>query len=146
MQHQGSPTAVRLLLMNEYAEFSSLTRGLLTTIVHLPPCREPVQSEFDYPAWPLSVRGISYIHRWRSRTGPHSRSRARGGLVRCTARTQLQLPPLPGFCPSSVAVVVSVPFSHSNSRVSRDSHTTTLHSYSPRETRLHARACPPSSP
>ena len=43
--------------------------------------KEPVQSESNYPAWPLSVRGISYIHRVRFRTGPHPRSRARGGLV-----------------------------------------------------------------
>ena len=49
--------------------------------------REPIQSESSYPANLLSVRGIGYIHRWRSRTGLHSRSRARGGLVRCTART-----------------------------------------------------------
>ena len=54
-------------------------------VSHTCPRREAVQSKSSYPAWPLSVRGISYIHRWHSRTGLHSRSRARGGLVRCTA-------------------------------------------------------------
>ena len=62
--------------------------------------REPIRSEFSYPAWPLSVRGISYIHRMRSRTGPHSRSRARGGLVRCTARTARSLLCQPGTVPN----------------------------------------------
>ena len=68
-------------------------------VSHTCPCREPIQSESIYPAWPLSVRGISYIHRVRFRTGPHSHSRARGGLVRCTARTIRTLPCRPGTVP-----------------------------------------------
>ena len=65
-------------------------------VSHTRPRREPIQSESSDPAWLLSVRGIGYIHRWRSRTGFHSRSRARGGLVRCTARTAHSLLCQPG--------------------------------------------------
>ena len=106
--------------------------------------REPIQSKSVYPAWPLSVRGVSYIHRVRSRTGPHSRSRARGVScvarhgppARCRvnpARSQLQLPPLPGFCPSTVAVSIQP----THTCVSRRPDCTPLHSHSPRETRLY---------
>ena len=60
--------------------------------------------------------GVSCI----ARPGPHARCPAN------PARSPLQLRPLPGPCFSTVAVVVSVQHTRSNSRVSRDSHTTTL--------------------
>ena len=73
-----------------------------------------------------------------ARHGPHARCCAN------PARSPLKLRPLLSPCLSIVAVSVSIAFSRSSSRVSRDSHTTTLHS--PRETRLHAHACRPTSP
>ena len=69
-------------------------------VSHTCPRREPIQSKSSYPTWPLSVRGISYIHRVRFRTWSHSRSRARGGLVRCTARTARSLLCQPGTVPN----------------------------------------------
>ena len=73
-----------------------------------------------------------------ARHGPHAR--------RCAnpARSPLQLRPLPGPCPSNVAVVVSFPPKHTC--VSRCPDCTPLNSHSLRETRLHAHACPPTSP
>ena len=62
------------------------------------------------------------------------------------ARSRLQLPPLPGICPAIVAVAFAMHASHSNSRVSRDSYCTQLHSHSYRETRPHAHAWRPTSP
>ena len=50
----------------------------------------------SFPAYLLSVCGMANIHRWRLRTGFHSRRRARGGLVHSTARTSRSLPCKPG--------------------------------------------------
>ena len=92
--------------------------------------------------------------RWRasfSITAVHAEvsSVARHGqLVRDRAdpgRSRLQLQPLPGIFPATVAVAVSTHASHSNSCVSRDPNRT-QHSTSPRETRPHARAWRPTSP
>ena len=69
----------------------------------------------------------------------------RGPPARCCAnpaRSPLKLPPLLGSCLSTVAVVVSIHATHTC--VSRRPDCTPLHSH--RETRLHARACPPTSP
>ena len=75
------------------------------------------------PAWPLSVRGISNITACVSGPGltlaaEHAgvSSVARHGLpARCRVdpgRSQLELPPLPGFCPAIVAVAVAIHLSH----------------------------------
>jgi len=58
------------------------------------------------------------------------------------ARSPLQLQPLLGLCPLSDAVVVSMQSTHTC--VLQHSDSIPLHSH--REMRLHARACPPSSP
>ena len=60
------------------------------------------------------------------------------------ARSPMKLPPLPGFCLPTVAVVVSMQSTHTC--VLQCPDCTPLHSHSHRETRLHARACPPTSP
>ena len=69
---------------------------------------------------------------------PEPRARRRAN----PARSPNQLLPLLGLCPSTVAVSVAI--QHTHSCVSRDSHTSPLHSHW--ETWLHVRACPPSSP
>ena len=85
-------------------------------ISHTCPRKEPIQSESNYPAWPLSVRGISYIYRVRFRTGPHPCSRACGGLVRCTARTTRTLPCRPGTVPNATTAATRLLSRHSRSR------------------------------
>ena len=76
-----------------------------------------------YPAWPLSVRGISYIYRMRFRTGPHPRSRARGGLVRFTARTTRTLPCRPGTVPIKTTAATRLLYRNSRSRCRHSRHT-----------------------
>ena len=77
--------------------------------------------------------GVSCV----ARPGPHARCCAN------PARSPMQLQQLPGLC-LSVAVVVSTLSTHTC--VLQHSDSIPLHSHSPRETRLHAHACPPSSP
>ena len=93
-------------------------------VSHTCPRKEPIQSESNYPAWPLSVRGISYINRVRFRTGPHPHSRARGGLTRCTARTIRTLPCRPGTVPNATTTATRHLSRHSRSlsRHSRHAH------------------------
>ena len=70
-----------------------------------------------------------------------------GPPTRCCAnpaRSPMKLQPLPGFCLSAVAVVVS--FQPTHTCVLRRPDCTPLNSHSHRETQLHARACPPTSP
>ena len=115
---------------------------------------EPIQSESSYPAWPLSVRGISYITTCVSgpgltlaavhvgvssvaRHGPPVRYRADPG------RSQMQLQPLLGICSATVAVFVSI--RATRSCVSRRPDCT-QHSNSHRETQPHAHAWRPTSP
>ena len=78
--------------------------------------------------------GVSCV----ARHGPPARFRVD------PARSQMKLPPLPGFCPSIVAVVVSSQPMHTC--VSRRPDCTPLHSHSHRETRPHAHAWRPPSP
>ena len=114
--------------------------------------KEPIRSEFYYPAWPLSIRGTSNITAGPA-TSPRAfpdraypRSRARGGLVRGTARTTRSLPCRPGPVQIATTAATRHLFLHSRSRrrLSRHTHlrvtTPRLHSTSPRETRPHAHA------
>ena len=69
---------------------------------------ENPSSQNPYPAYLLSVCRIGYLHRGRFRTGFHSRSRARGGLVRSTARTSRSLPCKPGAVPKTATRPLSL--------------------------------------
>ena len=119
---------------------------------HTRPPGDPIHSESVYPAWLLSVAGSATSTAGIS--GPGFTPASEHVVVSCAARHEprarrranparfpMQLRPLLGPCPS-VAVVVSTPPTHNC--VSRRSHSICLHSH--RETRLHVRACPPSSP
>ena len=75
-----------------------------------------------------------------ARHGPPVHYRADPG------RSRLQLLPLPGIWPATVAVSVSMQPLHSHSRVSRDSYCILFHSNPQREMRPHAPAWQPTSP
>ena len=78
-------------------------------VSHTCPPGEPIQSE-SITSLPFVRRGIGNIHRVRFRTGFHSRKRARGGLVRCTARTSRSPPCKPGTLPK-IATAATRPLS-----------------------------------
>ena len=124
-------------------------------VSHTCPRKEPIRSEFTTqpglclsagsatstacvpgPGLTLAAEhvGVSCV----ARHGPSACCRADPG------QSQLQLPPLPGFCLSTVAVVVSMRPTHTC--VSRRPDCTPPNSHSHRETRLHARAWRPPSP
>ena len=117
---------------------------------HTHPPGEPIRSESIYQHTFCPSR--DQLHRPRAFSGPGFTPASEHVGVSCQARPEprarrranparfpKQLRPLLGLCPS-----VSVALSRSSSRVSRDSHTSPLHSLS--ETRLRAPACRPSSP
>ena len=64
-----------------------------------------------FTSLPFVRRGIGNIHRVRSRTGFHSRKRARGGLVCCTARTSRSPPCKPGVTIPITATAATRPLS-----------------------------------
>ena len=85
--------------------------------------REPIRSEFSYPAWLLSVAGSATFTAYVSRPGITPAAEHVGvscvarhrPYARCCAnpaRSPMKLPPLPGFCLSTVAVVVSIQPTH----------------------------------
>ena len=78
--------------------------------------KEPIQSEFNYPAWPLSVRGISYFTACVSGPDLNPRNRACGGLARGTAQTTRALPCRPGTVPMATTAATRLLFRHSRSR------------------------------
>ena len=68
---------------------------------HTPARLENPSSPNPLPSLPSVRRGYGNIYRGRFRTGFHSRKRARGGLVRCTARTSRSPPCKPGAVPNT---------------------------------------------